>query len=287
MIGRNDWKKKLNNLKSATGKRIWIHCSSLGEFEQALPVIELLALDATARSFKEGYSNSAERKDKIIVTFFSPSGYEIRKNNTLADFVFYLPLDTKQNAKDFLDAVQPDVALFVKYDFWHHYLHELKQRNIPTILFSAVFREEQIFFKSYGEFFRQMLQSFSKIFVQSKQSSELLHSIGIDSEVTFDTRFDRVYDIARGNLWLKTNKELNFDERCFKDYSPIKFIQKFKGNSKILIAGSTWKSDEELILDCINKDVLKEYKYIIAPHNIDQNRIDEIISSDLSFNLFF
>lgn len=241
--GRKNWQQGADKLNTYKGRRIWFHCASLGEFEQARPVLE-------------GYGCN-HLDDAIIVTFFSPSGYEVRKNYPSADYITYLPLDTPQNAKAFLDLVRPDVALFVKYEFWYHYLNELKQRKIPVILFSSVFRKEQVFFQWYGELFRKMLGMFSKIFVQNSGSKELLASIGIDSEVAFDTRFDRVNQIA-------------------KEKKTFAAIEKFKAGSKIFIAGSTWPADEELLLQCIANDLLKEYKYILAPHQVDKERIAEL-----------
>ncbi len=241
--GRKSWKAGAEKLSTYKGKRIWFHCASLGEFEQARPVIERY--------------KSENSSDAIIVTFFSPSGYEVRKNYPSADFITYLPVDTARNAKDFLDFIKPDVALFVKYEFWYHYLHHLKQRNIPIILFSAVFRKEQIFFKPYGSFFREILTCFTTIFVQSEESKKLLESVNIACEVASDTRFDRVAKIAG-------------ERKSFPA------IEKFKEGFKIFIAGSTWKKDEELILKCIHDDVLKEYKYIIAPHDIDSGRVEEL-----------
>lgn len=238
--GRKNWKSRLSEKKRRSGKRIWVHCASLGEFEQARPLIEKI---------------KNEKPDSvIIITFFSPSGFEVQKNYAQADLVLYLPLDTKANATAFIEVIKPDLALFTKYDFWYHHLYELKKRNIPTILFSAVFREEQIFFRCYGGLFREMLHMFSKIFVQNAESRHLLQSINIDSEIAFDTRFDRVIQISKN-----------------RKHFPL--IEKFKGDSKILIAGSTWEKDEELIIECINKDVLKEYKYIIAPHEIIPSQI--------------
>ena len=220
-----------------TGKRIWVHCASLGEFEQARPVIEKIKSE-TPSAF-------------IILTFFSPSGYEVRKNYKYADIVLYLPTDTAKNANDFLNHVKPDLALFVKYEFWYHYLTGLKSRNVPVVLFSAIFRKEQVFFSWYGVFFRNMLSCFSKIFVQNKESQQLLQSISIQSEVSFDTRFDRVYQIAQ---------------------SPKSFpaIEKFKGTNKLLVAGSTWKKDEEMLTWIITEKVLTGFKFIIAPHNLNE-----------------
>lgn len=244
--GRKNWREQLNQLGEKKGKRTWIHCASLGEFEQARPVIERLKSEARSH------------KSEIIITFFSPSGYEIRKNYDVADWVVYLPLDTKKNAKEFIGMVKPDLALFVKYEFWFHYLNELMYRKTPVILFSSAFRENQIFFKWYGGLFRSMLSMFSKIFVQNEESKVLLKSISIDSEIAFDTRFDRVWQIAEN-----------------KKSFPV--IKKFKADSKIFIAGSTWKYDEDLVVECIKEKLLNGYKYIIAPHNIEQTRIDKLI----------
>ena len=244
--GRQNWRNQLRGLKQGDGKRIWLHCASLGEFEQARPVIEKLR---------------TERKDDlIVVSFFSPSGYEIRKNYAGADLVIYLPLATAGNAKEFRTLLRPDLVLFVKYEFWFHYLNELKQQNIPVILFSAVFRSNQVFFQWYGGLFRHILSCYRKIFVQNSESQKLLQTIGVASEVANDTRFDRVYQIAK-------------DRRSFLA------IEKFKTGSKVLIAGSTWPKDEELLIQCINEDILKEYKYILAPHNLNDERIAQTINS--------
>jgi 3-deoxy-D-manno-octulosonic-acid transferase len=241
--GRKGWKENARKIDAKKGKRIWVHCASLGEFEQARPLIEKI---------KAEVPNTV-----IILTFFSPSGYEIRKDYPVADLVLYLPLDTKGNAQEFLDLIKPELALFVKYEFWFHYLNELKQLKIPAILFSSVFRKEQIFFRPYGHLFREILGMFSKIFVQSEDSKKLLATLGIESEVAYDTRFDRVYQIS-------------------KDKKTFPAIEKFKTGSKVFIAGSTWHNDEELIFRCIHEPVLKGYKYIIAPHQIEKNRIEEL-----------
>ena len=246
IAGRKYWQCGLGAIELKEGKRIWFHCASLGEFEQARPVIEKLRHE--------------RKQDIIIITFFSPSGYEVQKNYKHADLVTYLPLDTICNAKEFIKCLNPDIVLFVKYEFWFHYLNELKNKNIPVILFSSVFRRNQIFFKWYGGFFRNMLNLFTKIFVQNSQSKELLKSISVDAQVAFDTRFDRVFQIAE-------NRKL------------FPLLEKFKASSKILIAGSTWKKDEELILQTIKENVLRGYKYIITPHNIDEKGIEEIIKS--------
>ena len=228
-----------------TGKRIWFHCASLGEFEQARPVIEKI---------KKQIPDS-----KIVLSFFSPSGYEIRKNYELADLVLYLPLDTEKDAQQFIKQIKPDVTLFVKYEFWYNYLNELKSKNIPVILFSSVFRKDQVFFKWYGGFFRSMLTMFDKIFVQNTASRELLSSISVSSEVAFDTRFDRVYQIAQ---------------------SPKSFplVEKFKGVVKLFIAGSTWEADDELILRLIANKEMRKAKFIIAPHDINDEKVNALIN---------
>ncbi len=232
--------------ESKKNKRIWFHCASLGEFEQARPVIEKI--------------KTFHPEHKVIVSFFSPSGYEIRKNYEYADVVFYLPMDTKANAQKIIAQIQPDVVLFVKYEFWFHYLYELRAARIPTILFSSVFRKEQIFFEWYGIFFVEMLQLFTKVFVQNIESKKLLDLIGVDCEMAYDTRFDRVYDAAEKRRIL-----------------PL--VAKFKGNLKIFIAGSTWKKDEKLLVHLINDNTSENHKYIIAPHDIDMKRIRELKKS--------
>lgn len=243
--GRKNQCSAATQLNLKEGKRYWFHCASLGEFEQARPLIEKLK------------AQSSTNKVQIILTFFSPSGYEVRKNYEYADVVMYLPLDTKTNARIFLDCVQPDVALFVKYEFWFHYLNGLNSRKTPVVLFASVFRHEQVFFKWYGSFFRNMLSCFTKIFVQNIASQKLLNSISVESEVCYDTRFDRVIQIAENR-------------------KSFPAIEKFASGSKIMVAGSTWKKDEALLLSCINHYWLREYKYIIAPHNIDAKELAEL-----------
>lgn len=222
---------------------VWVHCASLGEFEQARPVIEQLKAD---------YTNV-----RIVLTFFSPSGYEVRKNYKHADLVLYLPLDSQANALAFISHIKPDLALFVKYEFWYHYLHALKQQRIPAILFSSTFRAQQIFFKPYGGLYRYMLQCFSKIYVQNDTSAQLLKGISIAAETAPDTRFDRVITIAEG-------------------HNKYPLIEQFKGSAQVLIAGSTWAKDEALLLQHINTHTLPGYKYIIAPHNIIPTDIDKL-----------
>ncbi|MDO4781687.1 MAG: glycosyltransferase N-terminal domain-containing protein [Capnocytophaga felis] len=219
---------------------IWVHTASLGEFEQGLPVIKSLK----------------NRGKKILVTFFSPSGYEIRKNSPNADLVVYLPLDTPKNAREFLEIVQPEMAIFVKYEFWYHYLNELKNRGIKTYLLSGIFRENQIFFKSYGAMMRDCLRAFHHFFVQNEKSKDLLKSVGFENvTVSGDTRFDRVSEI------LKRDNSLDF-------------MEAFKGNSLCVVFGSSWESDEEIYLKTINYSNNKNVKYVIAPHDIKPDKID-------------
>jgi 3-deoxy-D-manno-octulosonic-acid transferase len=218
----------------------WFHAASLGEYEQGLPVIEKV---------KEKYPNH-----KIIITFFSPSGYEVRKNNAIADVTVYLPLDTISNAKQFLDLVHPEKAFFIKYEFWPNYLTELKKRSISTYLISGIFREKQLFFKWYGGFYRKALRTFSFFFVQNESSKLLLQSIGFSNvSVSGDTRFDRVVAILE------------------KDNS-LDYIAQFKNNQTTIVIGSSWPKDEELLIHFINH-ASNEIKFIIAPHNINKNQI--------------
>ncbi len=242
--GRKGWEYRVQRQIDKNAKYLWFHCASLGEFEQGRPVIEELK-----RQFPEY---------KIVLTFFSPSGYEIRKNYELAHVVAYLPLDTKRNAKKFLEIVQPEKAFFVKYEFWHHYISELKNRKIPLFAISAIFRETQQFFKPtpWGKWYRKMLFKFEHIFVQNEKSAELLKSMGLTNfTVSGDTRFDRVAAIA------KSSKEL-----------PL--VEKFKGNLPLVVAGSTWKPDEELLAKLINQS--SGIKFIIAPHEVSATNINRL-----------
>lgn len=240
VVGRKETFERLSILKKED-QIIWVHTASLGEFEQARPVIEKL---------KKQYPNY-----KIVLTFFSPSGYEIRKEYELAAVVCYLPMDTKQNVRAFLNIVNPSLAIFVKYEFWPNYLNSLQQRNIPTILVSGIFRETHFFFKSYGAFMRNLLKAFHHFFVQDKTSQKLLKSIRFNAAtISGDTRFDRVYEI------------LNQD-------NSLNFISEFKNNTYTIVAGSTWKEDEKLLVNYINTSSLENEKFIIAPHNINSKDI--------------
>ena len=242
--GRKEVFKKLETAFTQREKVIWIHCASLGEFEQGRPLIEKI------RARETGY--------KVLLTFFSPSGYEIRKDYEGADWVFYLPMDGKRNAKRFLEIVNPSLVIFVKYEFWHYYLATTKQLNIPLLLISGIFRENMHFFKWYGGFSRKMLACFSHFFVQNEESKKLLEGIGLKNvEVTGDTRFDRVIEIA-------------------EKAGPIPLIEQFIGDSKTIIAGSTWPGDEEIlqkVMAAINDPSLK---LIIAPHEINEKHLSSI-----------
>ena len=221
-------------------KVIWIHAASLGEYEQGLPIMEQLKL---------GYPNY-----KLLVTFFSPSGYEVRKNTSSADAVTYLPLDTKKKVNEFLDATNPRLAIFIKYEIWPNYLLQLSKRQIPTLLVSALFKPNQIYFKSYGRFMRNALQSFNHFYLQNDDSKKLLSSIGIQSAtITGDTRLDRVLGI------------LEADNR-------LEFMETFSKNTECFVAGSTWPEDENLLVDYINSSTGK-MKFVIAPHNINKEHI--------------
>jgi len=241
--GRKQSFSILKNKISPTEKYIWLHVASLGEYEQGLPVME---------AFKNKYPNY-----KIVLTFFSPSGYEIRKNNTIADITMYLPLDTKQNVQQFLDLVQPKIVFFIKYEFWPNYLNELKKRNIPTYLISGIFREKQLFFKPYGGFYRQALKAFNHLFVQNEESKKLLQSIDFKNiTVHGDTRFDRVAQIV---------------ERA----QPLDFIKEFKNNTFTIVIGSSWIDDENIYLPYLNNS--ENVKFIIAPHNIKEEEINRLV----------
>ena len=230
------------NLVTTDPPIAWVHCSSLGEFEQGRPIIEKL--------------KSRDPDLKILLTFFSPSGYEIRKDYKGVDWVFYLPMDSKTNAKKFIDIVQPSLVVFVKYDYWYYYLAECKKRNIPLYIVSAIFRKDQPFFKWYGSLHKKMLKCFTHLFVQDKESSDLLNSIGINNvTVIGDTRFDRVIEIA-------------------EKFKPIDEIEKFCSKSQVFVAGSTWPNDEKIIREVLVE--FPELKVIIAPHEIHEEHLNQL-----------
>jgi len=243
--GRKTVFATLSSKISVTDKTIWFHAASLGEYEQGLPVMEKI---------KEKFPNH-----KIIVTFFSPSGYEVRKNNTVADVTVYLPLDTKSNAQQFLKLTHPEMAFFIKYEYWPNYLNELQKQNVKTYLISGIFREKQVFFKWYGGFYRNALKSFHYFFVQNESSKKLLQSIGFNHvKVSGDTRFDRVVAILE------------------RDNS-LDFIEQFKNDTTTIVIGSSWPKDEELLIHYINQS--QGVKFIIAPHNIKAEQIQQLKQS--------
>lgn len=220
-----------------------MHCASLGEFEQGRPVIEKI---------KEIYPEY-----KIVITFFSPSGYEIKKNFPGADAIFYLPMDSKIISEKFIETLKPDLVLWVKYEYWYHYLTALKKKNIPVILVSGIFRESQPFFKWYGKIWREMLVSFEHLFVQNEDSLNLIEKL-VPGKVSVngDTRFDRVADIA-------------------DNWQEVPDIAGFCGNSKVIVAGSTWEDDKTIMIHFINTH--PEVKFIIAPHEIEKEKLTGLL----------
>ncbi len=244
--GRKKIFKELSKKIHSDDKIAWFHCASLGEFEQGRPVIE---------SFRQKYPDY-----KILLTFYSPSGYEIRKNYEEADFIFYLPLDTPRNAKLFLNIVNPEFVFFIKYEFWYFFLREIWERKIPLYLVSGIFRRNQRFFKKHAVKSRKMLGWFTHFFVQNEESKILLQSISINNvTVTGDTRFDRVYEITQQS----------------KD---LPLIEKFVKNNLVIVAGSTWKPDEDILIKYFNESNTR-FKLIIAPHEIHKENINRIIKS--------
>jgi len=227
-------------------RRIWIHCSSLGEFEQGRPLMEDI--------------RAAFPQYKILVTFFSPSGYELRKDYAGADGVFYLPFDTRRNARRFVQLVNPEIIYFIKYEFWHNYLKTIRRRQIPLYLVSAIFRREQVFFKWYGGWYRKLLTAFTHFFVQNEHSKELLAGIGYcNVTVTGDTRFDRVC-------------------RIFDQAKKIPEVEQFVNDHPCIVAGSSWPSDEEMLTRYINAEN-RPVKWIFAPHELHDSQIKRLMES--------
>ncbi len=221
---------------------IWFHFASLGEFEQGRSVLEQIK-----RRFPQ---------EKIVLTFFSPSGYEIRKDTPLADYVFYLPEDTATHARKFLDMVNPKFAVFTKYEYWYHYFNELKQRNIQLLMISAIFREDQLFFRQYGGFYRSILKKVSFFFVQNIDSLHMLKWIGLtNAGLAGDTRFDRVVELSKQQI-------------------DIPHVHEFVGEALVCVAGSTWRSDEEKLQTLAEQ--YPQWKFILAPHEVDREHIDEL-----------
>ncbi len=249
--GRKGIFSRLSKEQLSDKKIIWVHCASLGEFEQGRPIIEKLRIS---------YPNY-----KIFLTFFSPSGYEVRKDYKFADYVYYLPIDTAKNAKRFIEIVNPRLVIFVKYEFWYNYIDELYRKKIPLIFVSVIFRPSQHFFKSWGRWYARQLNKITYLFVQNEESLKLLDSINIHhAEVSGDTRFDRVVQLPK--------EEVSF---------PI--IINFKGNSKILMAGSTWQPDEKVLLELLNNSKAN-FKIVVAPHLINKEHITEITKRFEKYN---
>jgi len=241
--GRKGLFKRLENaLSQNKAPIIWLHCSSLGEFEQGRPVLEKIRKSHPAH--------------KILLSFFSPSGYEVKKDYPGADYIFYLPADSKKNAKRFIQIVNPQLVLWVKYDYWYFYLAELKQKSIPALLISGAFRKDQPFFKWYGRLHRYMLECFLHLFVQTEESAQLLQQVGLGNNITVsgDTRFDRVLEIAAG-------------------FEPMREIEKFCGTDPVIVAGSTWAEDEEELDHYANTH--PHIKFIVAPHDVTKERLKE------------
>nr|WP_295650564.1 glycosyltransferase N-terminal domain-containing protein [uncultured Mucilaginibacter sp.] len=224
-------------------RSVWFHFASLGEFEQGRPVLEAF--------------RAKKPESIIVITFFSPSGYEVRKNTPLADHTYYLPLDTKKNAARFIQTINPEIAIFTKYEYWYHYFDELHKRDIPLYVISGIFRPGQVFFKWYGGLHRRMLGFVTRFFVQDEASQTLLKTIGISNvSVSGDTRFDRVWQNASSP-------------------KKLEFVEQFKAGKPIFIGGSTWPEDEVLIAQLI--PLYPEWKFIFAPHEIEEGKIARLL----------
>ena len=243
--GRKDIFSRLRQAIPENLPLIWIHCASLGEFEQGRPIMERLKMDYP------GY--------KLLLTFFSPSGFEVRKDYGGADWVFYLPMDSARNAKKFLEITRPTLVIFVKYEFWYYYLKKIKYRDIPLLLVSALFRKDMSFFKWYGGLQRKILSRFDHLFVQNTASKQLIDNIGLGHicSVSGDTRFDRVIEIA-------------------DKFQPVPAIERFINGQPSLVAGSTWPEDEAALLSAFSQLRTPGLKLVIAPHEIQQKRIDTL-----------
>jgi len=245
--GRKETMSLLKRTLNKGDRPIWMHCASLGEFEQGRPIFEKL---------KEQYPSK-----KMLLTFFSPSGYEIRKKYKGADVVCYLPIDTKSRVNKFLDIVQPELAVFVKYEFWPNLLKGLQHRNIKTILVAGIFRKNQLFFSSFGGWMKKSLNAFSHFFVQDQNSEMLLKSINFGNvSIAGDTRFDRVYELTQQDNFLE-------------------FVAAFKNEMHLLVAGSTWNDDEAILVEYINNVAASNEKFILAPHNMHPKDIVDLRNS--------
>jgi len=245
--GRKNWEVKIRSKISKSDQVLWVHCSSLGEFEQGRPVIEAL---------KENYPQY-----KIAVSFFSPSGYEIRKNYSGADLIFYLPLDTNSNAKKLIELLHPEILILVKYEYWFNLISALHQHKIPTIVVSSIFRESQNFFKKNGHnWFAKKLSLIDHFFVQNQLSKDLLDSIRItQNTIAGDTRFDRVKQLIHQD-------------------NQLEFMDDFKQNNQLIVVGSSWPKDEELFIELIHSKLKNNWKIVFAPHNLNENEINSFIN---------
>ncbi|WP_246197736.1 3-deoxy-D-manno-octulosonic acid transferase [Chitinophaga agrisoli] len=245
--GRKDWAARLKTALAKDGNRplVWVHAASLGEFEQGRPVLE---------AFRQQYPQC-----RLLLSFFSPSGYEVRKDYKGVDYVCYLPLDTRHNARVFLDIVQPSLALFIKYEYWRHFMTSLYKRKIPALLISGIFREDQAFFKWYGGLYRRLLRQLTHIFVQNAASRELLHKIGIEHvTVNGDTRFDRVWALQQ-------------------EAAELPLVKQFAGNKRLIVAGSTWDSDESALAAWWAGHYEPDRRLVIAPHEIGEAHIKKLL----------
>ncbi|MBO4488222.1 MAG: 3-deoxy-D-manno-octulosonic acid transferase [Bacteroidales bacterium] len=245
--GRRKIFEQLEQTFDGSQHPVWVHCASLGEYEQGKPLIEKIKRE--------------HPETKVLVTFFSPSGYEASQNDPLPDYIFYLPIDLRKKAKRFISIVQPQLAVFVKYEFWFNYIYELNKQQIPFYYICAIFRSNQYFFKMVGQWFGKQLHKASYFFVQNEESKQLLANIGItQAEVCGDTRFDRVYEIA-----------------C--QSASVPEVEQFQQQSKLLVAGSTWQPDEQLLAELLPQ--LPDFKLIVAPHEI--KRSEEVAKTFASF----
>lgn len=246
--GRVNWRGNLSKQIDSQKKRIWFHCASVGEFEQARPIIERL------------YGELQDHQ--IVVTFFSPSGFEYYSDYKFADVITYLPLDVPSEVEDFLSIVSPDLVLFVKYEFWFNFIESIQRRNIPIAIFSAAFRKDQIFFKRYGKWAMELLKGFDKVYLQDKSSEKLLQESGLENfEFIGDTRFDRVNEIKQ-----------NINESD----SVLKVFKEFSANHTVVICGSSWEKEDEFITKFMMDNHKDGVKYIIAPHEMNESKIRKL-----------
>jgi 3-deoxy-D-manno-octulosonic-acid transferase len=242
LMGRKGLLKRIKNEQTPGERPVWVHCASLGEFEQGRPLIEEIK-----RLFPE---------KKILLTFFSPSGYEVQKNYKGADYIYYLPADTRRNAKRFIKYCNPEMVFFVKYEYWFNYLSILKKKKVPVYFVSTIFRKDQLFFKKHGGWYRKMLKMATHFFLQNQESANLLKTLNIENfSVVGDTRFDRVAHV-------------------FENVRPIQQVEQFLGGQKAIIAGSSWKAEEALLMQYFR--INSSFKLIIVPHEVTKENIERI-----------